>query len=309
LQKFSEARMFAMLERVSKSGAFEGAKLKLARARHHLTTLKEEHDAFCARTPFRVSMEREGKAHAVTITEDSGEQRVEKRKQEFAVFRFHINENPPLVWSIVIGDCVQNARSALEHLAWQLAYPEFGGCGPKPGRTAFPICLKHGEFKKIKDEFGRPVQEAMEKVQPYELGENAGQHPLWILHDLARIDRHRVLHVVAAALVDESVASYIPETPRSGGVQVTPANIDDELYESITRSPGSFVRADNDKLAEIFSRNPFPPYAARPVAFSARYFVAFGSSETATGWPVIETLNRILGYVEDEVLIRIESLF
>ena len=264
---------------------FEGVRLKLARARNHLETLRDAYKFFCDQNPYTVSLQYEDRQQPVRIQEDSGEERTETRTQEFAVFRFHVRENPPLIWSVIIGDCLQNARSALEHLAWQLAYPEYGGKGPNIW-TSFPIYAKRREYRKMKEgqrskvqQMAEPVQEVIESVQPYRLGNDAQLDPLWILNELARVDRHQVLHVVVATIVGQQVFSAVPGTP-GGGPQIGPAVIDDDLYERISRGHRRPSLPQNGtEMASIFSRNISPSYTRRTVGFEASYFIVFGESE------------------------------
>lgn len=294
-----------------------GVRLKLARARNHLETLKDEYVAFCERNPLTISVQYEDREYPVLIREHSGEERTETRTQEFAVFRLHIHEHPPLVWSVIIGDCLQNTRAALEHLTWRLAYPEHGGEGPNAG-TSFPIYTKRREYRKMKEglrskvqQMAGPVQEVIESVQPYQRGRKAKRDPLWILNELARVDRHQVFHVVVATIEWEKVFSAPPGTP-GGGAYVAPAHINDELYKRITRSDRRFFTPeDGAELTYTFSRNVSPPYTRRTVGYGANYYIVFSESEAkdATGLPVIETLEHILRHIETEVLPRFMKFF
>ena len=152
--------------------------------------------------------------------------------------------------------------------------------------------MKEGQRSKVQ-QMAEPVQEVVESVQPYRLGNDAQLDPLWILNELARVDRHQVLHVVVATIEGEQVSSAPPGTP-GGGPQIGPAVIDDDLYEHISRGHRLFSLPENGtKLATIFSRNVSPPYTRRTVGFEASYFIVFGESEAknTTGLPVIETLE------------------
>ena len=53
-----------------------------------------------------------------------------------ALWRLRVIEEPPLEWSTIAGDYVQNLRAALDHLIWVLVKAN----GFKPsGSNAFPI--------------------------------------------------------------------------------------------------------------------------------------------------------------------------
>ncbi len=111
-------------------------------------------------------------------------------------------------WSLRVGDVVHNLRSALDHLAWQLVILD----GAKPDeKTLFPVrksaVSKTGQSAPTQLRpavRNREILDALESVQPY-LGPdgqpaNYAENPLWRLHRLDIIDKHRLLLVVRAAL-------------------------------------------------------------------------------------------------------------
>src|SRR5438552_5853773 len=100
-----------------------------------------------------------------------------------------IREQPPADWSPIVGDCLNNLRSSLDHLAWGLA----GGQGR---HTAFPIFQDESEYKRVTP--GRHLKyvrkdahAVIEALQPYRhlLGPNA--HLLFLLDRLTNDDKHR----------------------------------------------------------------------------------------------------------------------
>src|SRR5829696_5768999 len=156
-----------------------GVELKLGRARTHLEALEDAYSTFCDRDPWTISMQYEDREYSVTSRDESGEERLEMRTDEYAVFRVHIQEQPPSAWSVIIGDCLQNARAALEHLAWQLASPEYGGSGPN-NYISFPIYSKRRKYKNMVagrysnvQAMAEPAQEMIEGLQPYQRGTDA----------------------------------------------------------------------------------------------------------------------------------------
>jgi hypothetical protein len=126
--------------------------------------------------------------------------------------------------SVVLGEFLHNMRSALDLLTYELAcaYTK-----PLPDDVAesseFPIFgdedrqgnggVGHGLFSKT-DRSGSPArgsgffkirgmdpraQTRIEGLQPYKRGADFRRDPLWMLHELDRINKHRLLHIVAAA--------------------------------------------------------------------------------------------------------------
>jgi hypothetical protein len=163
---------------------------KLSRADEHFVTLNRELEAFLKRDPYH-------------IVRDAQRERTEYRVQVREEFPPHV--------SVIAGDVLQNARSALDHLAWRLA-------GDDPPRdTSFPIYSKRDEYF-AKDRRGKPAsssgvfkiaalpdaaQTVIESMQPYH-GKDLGL-ALGFLNEFARIDRHRALHLVGGASDDTTV--------------------------------------------------------------------------------------------------------
>jgi hypothetical protein len=106
-------------------------------------------------------------------------------------------------WLTIVGDCLHNLRSALDHLAWQLVILD----GKKPNfNTNFPIRIEADTAKPLlRPEVCRQdILDAVEAVQPYADRGNPADSPLlnllWPLHRLNIIDKHRLLVVVVHTL-------------------------------------------------------------------------------------------------------------
>lgn len=102
----------------------------------------------------------------------------------------------------VVGDALFNLRSALDHLAAQLAIRDFPDpIDPSNPNVQFPICdqpKKQHLFKVIQDP---DVLAALEEVQPYTkmfgiTGDALWNDPLRALRELCNADKHRLLPVV-----------------------------------------------------------------------------------------------------------------
>jgi hypothetical protein len=100
-----------------------------------------------------------------------------------------------------MGDCLHNLRSSLDHLAWQLVLADGG---TPTTRTDFPIFKCEGLFREHKKSKKAPTgvvggvsQQAaalIESLQPYNRTDGSPEeHPLWVVHHLNIIDKHRRL--------------------------------------------------------------------------------------------------------------------
>ena len=111
--------------------------------------------------------------------------------------------NIPSTVPLIIGDCLQNLRSSLDYLAWELC--EAANFQPTD-RTQFPVCETRNNFQTAKGSHtldGIPVaaQTEIESLQPFNLGSAYMSSELWILNRLTNISKHRRILVTALGAV------------------------------------------------------------------------------------------------------------
>lgn len=92
------------------------------------------------------------------------------------------------------GDVVHSLRSALDHLAYQLA---IAGCDKTPSRRVeFPIAKDRDTYEAEKARKVKGIRpeaiEAIDRLKPYKGGNNV----LWRIHELDNIDKHRFIFTV-----------------------------------------------------------------------------------------------------------------
>jgi len=171
----------------SQPPSLDGIRAKLARADEHFDLLEREIDAFLA-----------GESEPVTLSipyldTDSG----------YHVVYAIVEHEPPLRFGVVVGDIVHNARSALDHLVWQLVILN----GGRPGRDhSFPIADHPNDFSaqaaKRLDGVAPRHRAIIESVQPYQ-GSNGPENTyLALLSRLSNVDKHQVVHATLAVLQD-----------------------------------------------------------------------------------------------------------
>jgi hypothetical protein len=93
----------------------------------------------------------------------------------------------------IAGDIIQNLRSALDHLAYQLVLAN----GASPTRdTFFPIGKDRAAYERMKagcvKGMRADAKKAIDRVKPY----GGGNDALWSLHMLNIMDKHRLLFTV-----------------------------------------------------------------------------------------------------------------
>lgn len=271
-----------MLEMIPKGHPLEGVRLKLDRAEEHLEAFDREIAAFFEREPYAVSCERKpnGFEHVYTL---------------------HVSEHPPLSLGIPIGECLQSMRSALDHLVRQLALRS--GKKTRPARqTAFPICdtieafRSKGSKNKVAD-LTKEYRASIERLQPFKVGGAARDHWLWHLNELARVDRHQILHVVGA--VHESIGITVGERDDDDNFYVIPLG---QLQPELRMTISSVPFEDGAEIAR-FALNPSNPDPEMEMDCEFSFLIAFGEGISLHPlYPVTDALNNILSHIETEVV-------
>ena len=96
--------------------------------------------------------------------------------------------------ALIVGDILQNLRSALDHLAWQLALWHTNGNIKKPRRVQFPIIDNPQDFPKARNDALAEIypahQTIIERFQPYKGIDGV---LLGLLNGLCTVDKHRLV--------------------------------------------------------------------------------------------------------------------
>jgi hypothetical protein len=184
--------------------------------------------------------------------------------------RIYMDWRIPDWWSVAVGEVMHNLRAALDNLVWQLVI----GNGHKPGQQhEFPIASDEGWYEKRAPGKLRHVPAAakrvIDQVQPYRRpAKELRVHPLWIVHNLNRIDKHHLLHVIAA-YTHEAKFEVTPEMvaakgfarlwyrPLENGTEVRAFVTPEPFYGEVptsTPSPPHVVVRETDETPSY----PFP---------------------------------------------------
>lgn len=165
--------------------------LKLKRAREHLKVLEGE-----------VSRWTNEEGYSVAVSPDP-------EPPDFVIRAENIRE-PGDALALRVGDCLYNARAALEHLAYALGNAGAGGemDEDQARNSSFPIVGdvdRDGFRGRGPDLFEEraprmlatvlpEARDAIKRLQPFNDGDIWEYNGLWVLNELARLDRHRFLH-------------------------------------------------------------------------------------------------------------------
>lgn len=174
-----------------------GVEAKVSRAKEHIQTVKDEVISWQDGRPYLITKE----ANA-DFTRWALVLRLQKPAELF--------QRNLLRWTLIIGDAVNNLRSALDHLIYAIAVHESGSNSPPDEkRLAFPICNSAGEFKdsakRIKN-LTADVRTAIELVQPYNRTHPTLPALLAILRDFNNTDKHKLLRLAYSATSEGQVS-------------------------------------------------------------------------------------------------------
>jgi hypothetical protein len=239
---------------------------KVERAKHHLTELKTEIKLFFDTKPYVVSSKRDSQT------------------QNLIYYVASIQETPLKIANIT-GDVLQNLRSALDHLAYNLATSS-GTAGNS--HIYFPISDDVIKYEKSKVEKTQGMSQEtinlIDSIMPYKDGNKV----LWQLHRLNNVDKHRLLITVGSAFRSVDLGADMHQRMKDSfpsldvpmisffvkpADRMFPLKIGDELFI------GGVGDKENDKMKFAFD-------------------IAFGEVDVINGEPLIETLQSMVDEIE-----------
>ena len=174
------------------------------RANAHYTAIAEQWRQLIEEEPYETSLK----------VDDDGSGRI-------AIYATY--EPLPEIFGLELGEMLYQLRAALDHVIYATAVRETGQ-DPPPDHDVleFPITMSPDAFQRaawkiapLSEEF-RPL---IEWVQPYNADKvpepgNVLNTSLGLLHEWARIDRHRRLHVIGSWAAEAKPKLRLPEGVR-----------------------------------------------------------------------------------------------
>jgi hypothetical protein len=152
--------------------------LKIERAKKHIEDLNVALGAFKDSNPYEVAAKRD------------------PQTRQLIYYVSKASATPASVPTIT-GDILQNLRSALDHLAYQMFLVGTGGLKGAGFKIYFPIERSVHQFKsrfegKVEG-MRTDAKDAIRALEPYNGGKG---HDFWVLNELNNIDKHRLLVTV-----------------------------------------------------------------------------------------------------------------
>lgn len=262
---------------ISESDPLYSVKLKIERAKHHLSNLDSELRAYRSRQPYTV------------IREDNS-------KTGDHIFRFKANETIPVEIPLIIGDVVHNLRSAFDHLVCQCV---IANRRQVRTRTRFPIGTSQqrftGNFKGAVKGASEKAQKLIWRLKPYE----GGCESFWILSELDIMDKHNKIVPVWTVFNQTNVLPNIPaEWLQAGPIQVPGLSL-------ITKRSGQPV----EDGSEFFSMSGSIEDVEKHCQFQFAFDITLGESGIATGKPILPCLGELIQFTERVIDIFSRCIF
>lgn len=248
---------------------------KIERAEKHIADFNRASDLFV-------------KAGSYSVTGDRDPQ----TREPF----YYVSDASPVPPSImvIVGDAIQNLRTALDYLANALVIAN----GKKPrSTTGYPIVkdptADEARFVSKVEGMRQEAIDTIRRQKPYQRGDAT----LWCLHHFSNADKHRVLLGAGAALHSFNIGQHRRESvPKS-----FPASPDPHIADRLRRT-AEILRAMPDKWTELPGKIEFPLkkgdklYVDLPdfeinenIQFS--FFIAFNERGPAYGKAVASVLG------------------
>jgi hypothetical protein len=107
-------------------------------------------------------------------------------------------DEPPLKFSVIVGDIAHNLRSALDHLAFQFD-------SALPASRKFPVYSEKGKLLKalkqgLSQRFPRRAWAIIDKQQPCHYGDHYYKRGIYRLHRINIRDKHQLLNLICTIL-------------------------------------------------------------------------------------------------------------
>jgi len=180
---------------------FASCWLKLGRAEEHANTFYSELKAWVDSDPYVIG------------------KKVNADSTRYSSFIEDIKTPPSLDrWSVILGDCIHNLRSTLDHFIYAAAVCETKRAPPGDKKVLqFPITDSAAEFTnqafRVKS-LSLSMRAEIERMQPYNRRHPALPPLLALLRDLDDFDKHRLLNVVISQVGEGEFNFRLP--PGSG---------------------------------------------------------------------------------------------
>ena len=242
---------------------------KIDRAKHLKNELEHALQVFFASQPYKIDT------------------KIDAQSKRLIYFVTKADEVPESI-ALITGDIIQNLRSALDHLAFQLCV--VGSGSRTSGRHIyFPIAEDAAAYKLAKSKktkgLAQHAKDTIDALNPY----RGGNDTLWKIHELNNLDKHRLLVTVGSSVRSFDLGAHMVATMRKSFPElpvpdmpffVKPADIDFPL------------KVGDELLIDAPDAEPIP-------TMQFRFHVVIHEPGIAEGEPLLELLQAMIDSVNN----------
>jgi hypothetical protein len=244
------------------------AKLKIDRARSHVSELSVKVEDYISRRPLRLAL-------------------TKKKGISERILRIETRENVPEEFSLISGDAVHNLRASLDIAIFTI----IGSLSKKPTEVQFPVTWGAGGLSAAIEKRqislgGEALVNFFENLKPYPGGDKYISH----LNTLDIADKHKLI-IATACFPYFTLGEIYAIDPQMGGFRNDPRRIilipsDDLLYKY---EPKNYNRIDKLTRLEEFDFEPHINPGIR---------VTFGRDLPFEGEDMVSTLIEVADHFE-----------
>jgi len=190
-------------------------------------------------------------------------------------------------WACIIGDCIHNARSVLDYIAWRLS-----GSDLNDRQTLWPVFLEPLGFEKRGlSRLNRMHPDAVaeiRKLQPYMRGYGESS-ALWTLHDLDARDKHKLLTMTQTVAKQAEINIVHPMDSMPYPIRFSQGTFEDDAILAEVDIPAGVVNPE----VEVRSNYTFDiSFQKGIISLNGEYAVKPALRQ------IIDTVKRVLSRFE-----------
>lgn len=237
--------------------SLDSVRQKIIRAAEHCKSLEAEATRYFSANPGEVVTEEEPHSHRI-------------------VLKFSERIPVPVAVPLIIGDVLQNLRSSLDYLVWELVLAAKNNPGDK---HMFPICNSieafEGQLKRGRLDGVAPEAIAEIKgLQPYHHGQDKEKAPIRVLETFTNINKHRRILVTVLAAHYARTEFIGTQTGHSVQSSLTPRYHDAEIAISPEPVLGDMMEVKGKAFFFItFNERPAEGHEISGLLFQLWHFV------------------------------------
>lgn len=242
---------------------------KIERAKQHKEELEVEIKSFLNSKPYRIATKSDPQTKRL-------------------IYYLIKADKVPESLALITGDVIQNLRSALDYLAYQL-FISHSGNSVSGKHIYFPIAKDLSRYEKESARktkgISRRAKELINRIKPYKGGNNT----LWKIHELNNIDKHRLLVAVGSSFGSMDIGAHMQSSMKKAFPDLDVPNIPLFLKPADILFP---LKIGDELFIDGPDAKPIPD-------MQFKFNIVLNEPGIIEGEPLIEVLQSMIASVEE----------